>query len=174
MRRKIYEGEINFVTLTVVGWINIYTRRIYCEFIMESLRHCHDNKGLILYSYVLMTNHLHMVVSSENMLSAILRDFKSFTCKRIVALVRENPKESRKRWILREFRTSGAKNRANKKYQLWQNGNYPTIIYSDSVKAQKIEYIHQNPVKAGFVDEPEYYRYSSANPANPLHDILVH
>ncbi len=173
MRRKTYSDEINFVTLSVIKWIDIYTRRKYCDFIMESLRYCYKNKGLVIYSSVLMTNHLHIIISSENSLPNILRDFKSFTSKKLFSLISNNPKESRRRWILQEFRKVGGRNRMNKSFQIWQNGCYPTALYSDQVLRQKIEYIHQNPVRAGIVDEAEYFRYSSANPGNPLHDILV-
>jgi len=140
---------------------------------MENLRYCHEDKGLIIYGYILMTNHLHMIASSAHSLPAILRDFKSFTSKKLYLLIRNNPKESRRKWMLNEFRKAGNRNKMNKSIQIWENGYYPTALYSNQAISQKIEYIHQNPVRAGIVDEPEYYHYSSANPNNPLHDILV-
>lgn len=169
MKRKTYPNEINFVTLTVVGWINVFTRRTYKDFIIENLSYCQKHKGLKIYAYVIMTNHLHLVIHSvQNLQSDILRDFKTYTSKELYKLIKNNPQESRKKWMLDFFQKKGMENGLNKKHQFWQNGNYPIALYSNRVIRQKIDYIHQNPVKAGFVDSPEKYYYSSANPLSPL------
>jgi len=169
MRRKTYENELNFITLTVVAWIDIFTRRVYNDFLMDSLQHCHKEKGLEIFAYVLMTNHLHLIVRSKSQkLSGILRDFKTYTSKELIKLITYNKKESRKKWMLEKFREYGYNNPYNKKFQLWKNGSYPVVLFSRKVINQKIRYIHMNPVKAGFVDEPQKYYYSSANPSNPL------
>lgn len=169
MKRKIYQGELHFVTLTVVEWLDVFTRRIYKDTIIESLKYCRDNKGLCIYAYVLMTNHMHLVADTdENHLSDIIRDFKTYTSKKLYQQIKENPHESRKKWMLKIFRTKGQSNINNIHHQFWQNGSYPVGLYSNQVIQQKIDYIHQNPVRAGMVSKPEYYIYSSANPMNPL------
>lgn len=169
MKRKIYPKEINFVTLTVVDWIDVFTRRLYKDLIIKNLSYCQQNKGLKIYAYVIMTNHLHLVVhSDQNLLSDILRDFKTYTSKELYKMIKANPQESRKKWMLNIFRKKGMENSLNKNHQFWQNGNYPVALYSNRVIQQKIDYIHQNPVKAGFVDSPERYYYSSANSLSPL------
>lgn len=169
MSRKIYPDEINYVTLTIVDWIDVFTRRIYGDFIIENLIHCQDYKDLKIYSYVLMTNHLHMITFSEkNLLSDILRDFKTYTSKRLFEMIKENVRESKRRWMIDIFRKRGSENNDNEGHQFWQSGNHPVALYSNEVIQQKIDYIHQNPVKAGFVDSPEKYYYSSANPTSPL------
>lgn len=169
MKRKIYSGELNFVTLTVVGWINVFTRRIYKDFIIDNLAYCRQEKGLLIYAYVLMTNHLHLVIdTNRDLVPNILRDFKTFTSKKIVKMIKENPQESRKAWMIDSFKRYGANNNLNINHQFWRNGNYPVGLYSNKVIQQKIDYIQSNPVKAGFVSKPENYYYSSANPENPL------
>ncbi len=76
-------GEVYFVTDTVVDWVDIFSRPCYRHIIIESLQHCQKQKGLIIYAWVLMTNHMHMIVGSSgiNKVSDIMRDFKKFTSK---------------------------------------------------------------------------------------------
>lgn len=169
MDRKTYSGEINFVTLTVVNWIDVFTRREYSDYIIDNLAYCQCEKGLKIYAYVLMTNHLHLIMySDENSLSDILRDFKTYTSKGLYSMIKENVEESKREWMLEQFRRKGKENSLNKDHQFWQNGNYPVALYSDQVIEQKTNYIHENPVRAGFVNHPEKYYYSSANPTSPL------
>lgn len=66
------------------------------------------------------------------------------------------------------FQTHGKANILNKNIQVWQNLNYPTLLSNNHIIDQKTDYIHMNPVKAGFVAMPEDYLYSSANPDSPL------
>jgi len=107
-------------------------------------------------------------LGNQTPLSDILRDFKSFTSKELVKLIIDNPKESRKKWILNKFKKAGKKNPLNENYQVWQNYNSPTLLDTPYLIDQKAEYIHMNPVVAGFVNEPYEYYYSSANPNSPL------
>ena len=162
-------NELFFITMTIVNWIDLFTRQIYFNFIIDNLSYCQKNKGLEIYEYVIMTNHIHMIcLSNKKPLSDILRDFKTFTSKELVKMIKNNPKESRKEWILAAFRHAGEKNSLNKNYQVWQNFNSPTLLDSPFLIDQKSEYIHNNPVVAGFVSEPWEYYYSSANPHSPL------
>ena len=110
-----------------------------------------------------MSNHLHLVISAKNNdLSDILRDFKKFTSKQIIATIEANQHESRREWMLRIFREEGEQNIRNKTYQFWRQDNQPQELYSAAFIFQKINYIHNNPVEAGIVDKPEEYLYSSA------------
>lgn len=89
--------ELFFVTMTIVNWIDIFTRKIYFDFIIDNLKYCQEKKGLEIYEYVIMTNHIHMICLGNNVpLSDILRDFKTFTSKELFRLIRDNPKESRR------------------------------------------------------------------------------
>ncbi len=170
--RKTYEGGTFFVTLTTVGWIDIFTRECYAEEIIKNLPYCQSHKGLEIYAYCLMSSHLHMLASVKNgLLSDTLRDFKSYTAKQIIQMIRENPQESRKEWLLYRFAYYRKRNNHNVKYQFWQQNNHPIDLFSNAVIDQKIEYIHQNPVVAGVVTEASCYKYSSANSLSILQTI---
>ena len=76
--------------------------------------------------------------------------------------------ESRRDWMIKAFERAGKYNPLNEGHQFWQNGNYPVSLYSPAVIDQKIDYVHENPVRAGFVGSSHEYWYSSANPESPL------
>ncbi len=155
---------LNFVTITIVDWIDVFTRKEYKDLIIESLQFCQKNKGLLIYSYVIMTNHLHLIVQAGKTLplSDILRDFKKHTAKSIIKSIEKNTKESRKAWMLEKFLYHGHHYSNNQKYQFWQRGSHPILLFTPKVIRQKIGYIHANPVVQGFVENPEDYWYCSA------------
>lgn len=157
-------GELYFVTSTVVDWVDVFTRQEYKHIILDSLRYCQTNKGLIIHAWVLMSNHLHMVVSTDgsNILGDIMRDFKKFTSKKILSAIEQNVQESRREWLLDRFCFAGMNNKRITNYHFWQDGNYVEEIYTTEFLQQKIDYIHNNPVRAEIVIHPEDYLYSSA------------
>jgi len=161
---KIQNPEgIYFLSFATVGWIDVFTRPLYKDLFIDSLRYCQQHKGLILHAWCIMSNHVHLIVSApEKKLSDIIRDLKKFTSKKITEEIALNPEESRKEWMLAIFRNAGNYNRNNEIYQFWQQNNMPIEIYSNEVIKQKLDYVHQNPVVAGFVTEAIYYPYSSA------------
>ena len=111
-----------------------------------------------------MSNHLHMIISSKDgiILASIMRDFKKFTSKKIISLIKNDGIESRRNWILDRFELAGKKLNRIKNYKVWKDGNHPEELYSNKFIQQKLNYIHNNPVTAEIVDEPEHYLYSSA------------
>ena len=110
-----------------------------------------------------MTNHVHMIISSDKAeLWSIMRDMKSFTSTTLKYDIQNNPNESRKKWMLQMFKEAGLKNNNNDEFQFWQQHNHPILLDSNYLMDQKLAYIHNNPVKAGIVDEEEHYVYSSA------------
>ena len=157
-------GEVYFVTDTVVDWVDIFTRPLYKHIIIESLKYCQKEKGLIIYAWVLMTNHMHMIVGSnaENKVSDIMRDFKKFTSKEILHTLLTDPQESRQEWMLNRFEYSGKNDKKIKNYRFWQEGNDAQEIFLNDYFNQKLNYIHENSVKAEIVNRAEDYRYSSA------------
>ncbi len=163
---KTYPGGLFFVTLTVVGWIDVFTRSEYADIIVENLLYCSTHKGLRIHAWCIMPSHLHMVcrMEEEKMLGDVLRDFKSFTAKKIIHAIEHNPSESRREWLLHLFRYHAKGNQSEATYQFWQHHNHPIDLFSPKWIDEKINYIHQNPVKARIVDEPEHYVYSSAYP----------
>ena len=170
---KIQEGKVHFLTLTVVDWIDVFTRENHKMAIVDSLTFCQKHKGLDVFAWCLMPSHLHMIIASKNdeNLSNILRDFKKFTSKEIIRLIQEEP-ESRREWLLDKFEYAGKYNPKITNYKFWLDSNRPTILYSPKFTWQKINYIHNNPVKERIVAEPHEYLFSSARNYAGLDGLL--
>jgi putative transposase len=157
------QAAIHFITFATVEWIDVFTRKQYRDIVLDSIRFCQVEKGLLLHCWCIMSNHLHLIVSAKNEnLSDVLRDFKKFTSKQIIGAIEANKQESRREWMLRIFKEEGEKNSRNTNYQFWRQDNQPQELYSAAFIFQKINYIHNNPVEAGIVEKPEHYLYSSA------------
>lgn len=140
-----------FVTITVVDWIDLFIRRSYCEILDASLNYCIKNKGLIVHAYVYMTSHIHLIVSSEKIeLNEIIRDFKKFTSKELIMQIKSQ-NESRREWMLSKFQFEAKRADRATNYKLWQDGFHPVILDSNKKKEQRVNYIHYNPIEAGFV-----------------------
>ncbi|GHT35793.1 transposase [Bacteroidia bacterium] len=154
-----------FITDTVVDWVDIFTRPRYKHIIIESLAYCQREKGLVIYAWVLMSNHLHIIAgtsSAENKISDIMRDFKKFTSKEILRTLQDDMRESRREWMLNRFEYAGKQDKKIKHYKFWQEKHNVQEIYTADFYDQKLNYIHQNPVTAEFVNRADEYRYSSA------------
>ncbi len=157
---RIQDSRIpHFVTLTVVEWLNVFKHDHICNLFVDSLNYCIINKELEVHAWVLMKNHAHLVISSKNiLLSNILRDFKKYTSKSIIRELLDQTNNI----YLNRFRINGLKKTNVKTYQVWMHHNQSVTLYNDYLFEQKIEYIHYNPVNAGYVCEPSEYKYSSA------------
>ncbi|OWK72772.1 transposase [Flavobacteriaceae bacterium JJC] len=152
----------NFVTCTIVDWIDIFTRKIYRDIIMNCFEFCIKNKGMVLFGYVIMSNHIHLIVQSkEGKLSDLIRDFKKFTATEILKQLQTEP-ESRREWILERFAKATETHTRNKNFQVWQYGNHAEEIFTLKFMWDKLNYIHLNPVRAGIVEKANHYLYSSA------------
>jgi putative transposase len=160
---KFYDPKgAYFVTLTVVYWIDLFTRKEVRHIVLDSLRFNQQEKGMLLHAWVMMPSHLHLIFSSvKEKPEAIIRDFKKHTSKEIV---RQLPQmqESRRAWLLKAFQKAGQNLKRIQQYKVWQDGNHPILLSGNEWLQQKLHYIHHNPVEAELVDEPEYYWYSSA------------
>jgi len=158
------QDKLYFVTFATVGWVDVFTRPIYRDILIDSLKYCQLNKGLEIYTYCIMSNHIHMIIGRHGKynLEEILRDFKKFTSVKILKLITENSEESRKEWMLKIFSDAGRSNSNNRNYQFWQQQNHPIELSDNKMMDQKLEYIHNNPVQAGIVLSPEEYLFSSA------------
>jgi putative transposase len=152
-----------FVTFSVVYWIDVFIRNEYKDVFLDCVRHCQKEKGLEVYSWVIMTSHVHMIIgTNKNKMEDIIRDLKSRSSRKLKDEIANHPAESRREWILWLMKRAGLKNSQNKDFQFWKQDNHPIEIYDHKIMQQKMEYIHNNPVAAGFVDEPSAYLYSSA------------
>jgi len=171
-RYKTWPGHLYYCTTTVVGWMDVFTRQMYVDILYDSIRFCQQQKGLELYAYVIMPNHFHIIARTQDTaLNYVLRDLKSWTAKQIMDAVDTNPQESRREWLMHMFRYYGRGSANNKEMQFWQHGNHPIELRSNAVFWQKLQYLHNNPVKAGIVTEPYHYLHSSAHPDKRL-DVL--
>ncbi|WP_349293605.1 transposase [Flavobacterium flavigenum] len=107
----------HFITATVVDWIDVFTRQTYRDIVIDCLDYCIKNKGMILYGYVIMSNHIHLIVQSEEgKLSDLIRDFKKFMAKSILDKIQNSP-ESRREWMLERFKLATQSHNRNKDYQ---------------------------------------------------------
>ncbi len=169
------QEQLYFLSFATVHWIDVFTRPLYKDILIESLEFCQKNKGLDIFAYVIMTNHVHLIVgrSGKQKIEEIIRDFKKFTAYKLLKTIAENNQESRKEWILWMMARAGKKNPNNKNYQFWQQNNHPIALTSNKILEQKLEYIHNNPVEQGIVSEPEDYLYSSAKNYAGLVDIML-
>ena len=157
------DGGLYFCTLTLVGWIDFFSRVVHRRILTESLNFCRENKGLRIHAYVFMTNHIHLIVSAvgEQKPWEIMRDFKSFTAKEFLRAV-DSPQESRRDWMLYLFGRFAKKHKRSQKNMVWQHDNHPIEIFSAGVIKNKVRYIHENPVRAFFVRRASDWIFSSA------------
>lgn len=149
-------GAIHFLTFTVHQWVDVFSRQLYVDIYLDSLLFCHQNKGLFIYGWVVMSNHVHLIVRApNNNLSDIIRDHKKFTAKAIYQAILNNPRESRKEWLILTLKYK-------QRIWLWEEGYRGKAIYSEPFFRNKLNYLHENPVRAGIVSYPEHYQNSSA------------
>ncbi|MDB5114531.1 MAG: hypothetical protein JWQ79_23 [Mucilaginibacter sp.] len=178
MARKGYiihdQQAIYYMTFTIVGWIDVFSRQSYRDMVIDSFKYCQENKGLHLHAYVIMSNHIHLIVSVDegHNLSDFVRDCKKFTAKQILDDIENNNIESRREWMLHQFKYYASRHSRNETYQLWQHENHFVELSSPAFMQQKIDYIHENPVNAGLVYRAEDYVYSSASNYADIDNII--
>jgi len=158
------QGALHFITFATVQWVDVFTRKEYSDIIVESLIYCKRNKGLRIHAWCIMSNHLHLILSAgeNNNLSDVLRDFKKFTSSNVIKAIEHNNHESRQSWMLWIFKKAGEENKRNKDYQFWQQENHPVELSTNEMIDQRLNYLHENPVRSGAVRNAEEYVYSSA------------
>ncbi|WP_092052333.1 REP-associated tyrosine transposase [Planctomicrobium piriforme] len=157
-RYRIVENEYPyFMTCTIVGWLPVFTRPEAVEILFESWRYLQQNREFRIFSYVILENHLHLIASAPDLADAIHR-FKSYTARQIIGLLKRHGADL----LLQQLRDQKAAYKVDSEHQVWQEGSHPKQIQSDEMMLQKIEYIHLNPVKRGYVDDPLHWCRSSA------------
>lgn len=177
---KFHNPEgLYFVSFAVIEWLDVFTENAYKDIVLESLSFCQKKKGMEIIAWCIMPNHMHLVFRSIEGQDPgkIVGDFKRFTSKAIVKSIVENPQESRKEFFLDHFKKAANKSSNVEKNQFWRHDNHPIELWSNHVIQGKINYIHQNLVKAGLVFKPEDYVYSSAvdyaGEKGVLNDVVV-
>ena len=153
----------HFITFATVDWVDVFTRNLYRDIVVESLRYCIQQKGMRLHAWIIMSNHVHLIQSAASGFTIMesLRDMKKFTSKQIIKAISDNEKESRKEWMLYRFTQAGKYNSNNKTFQFWQQDNHPIELFTPAMLKKKLNYLHENPVRAGLVKNPEDYVYGS-------------
>ncbi|MFV0376508.1 MAG: REP-associated tyrosine transposase [Mangrovibacterium sp.] len=177
---KFYNPEgVYFISFAVVDWMDVFIRNEYKNIIIDSLHYCQKEKGMEIFAWCIMSSHIHLIFRSagEQKPGLLIGDFKRFTSKAIVRAIIENPQESRKEFLLEQFRKAGNRTSNVDQYQFWQHDNHPVELWSNKVIDEKIDYIHQNPVEAGLVFRAEDYMYSSAadyaGEKGELNDVII-
>jgi len=146
-----------------VYWIDVFTRDEYFQLIIENLDFCRKEKGMEIYCWCIMPSHVHLIFRDRNNNPGkLLGQFKAHTSKKLQEAIENNSRESRREWMLWMMERAGAKNSNVKKRQFWAQHNKPIELWSAHVIDQKVDYIHNNAVEAGFVLEAWHWKYSSA------------
>ena len=161
------DGEPYFLTCSVVNWLPVFGNPAIAAIVLDSLRYLHGERCLVLHGYVLMENHLHMVASSPDLAKEV-RGFKSFTARRCIDWFLAHDRQ----WTLKQLAFHKAQHKTGQSYQFWQEGYHPQLVQNEAMLRQKLEYIHNNPVKREYVDEPFHWRYSSARNYQGLKAVL--
>ncbi len=164
------------MTCTIVGWIDLFSRDVYRRMVTDSWRHCIKHKGFRVHAYTIMSNHIHLVASCAPPfeLESVMRDWKAFTARSIVDyLLDETNIESRRKWLLWQFAYHARCNKPAQDYQIWQHGSHPKILWDPEITAQKVNYTHNNAVRAGFVAHDFDWVYSSAPDYAEKRDFLL-
>jgi len=163
---KFYNPDgVYFVSFAVIEWLDVFIRNEYKNILLDSLHYCQQKKGMEIFAWCIMTSHVHLVFRSakeEVKPEQLLGDFKRFTSNAIIKAIKENPRESRKEFLLNHFQKAGAMSSNNNNSQFWRHDNKPIELWSNKVIDEKINYTHQNPVEEGYVFRAEDYMYSSA------------
>jgi REP element-mobilizing transposase RayT len=146
-----------FITSTTVNWLPLFNNPDIAGILINSLRYLIESQRTIIFAYVIMENHLHLIAQAKDLSTEIAR-FKSYTARKSIDYYLEN----KDHFILDQLSFYKLKHKVDRNYQFWQEGSHPQRIESESMLAQKIAYIHYNPVRRGYVDLPEHWRYSSA------------
>jgi REP element-mobilizing transposase RayT len=157
-RYKIYDDFYpHFITGSIIFGLPLFNNPKAVNIILENMEFLQTNRGIELFAYVIMENHFHAILRGND-LAVKINQFKSYSARKIIDLLKQN---GHTKWLER-LDTVKPKSKTDRNFQLWQEGSYPKQITGDDVMIQKAEYIHNNPVRRGYVDHPEDWRYSSA------------
>jgi len=163
VKHTIKKNAVYFMTITVVKWVPVFKSDRNAQIIIDSLKYCIKNKGLNIYAFCLMSNHLHLIANCDepNDLAEVMRDFKRHTAKTIFSNLSES-QDVRHHRMAKVFTIEGQNYSQNVKYKFWQTGNHAIELYNPRFTWKKLTYIHNNPVTAGLAEKPGDWKYSSA------------
>jgi REP element-mobilizing transposase RayT len=145
----------------------LFTRQESVAIIIDSIKFLQNKDNLKLYAYVILENHLHMLLSSDD-LHKSMQSFKQYTAKQLLELLKKENATT----LLDQLAFYKKAHHKEKSYQVWEEGCQPKLIQGEAMMKIKIDYIHQNPVKRGYVDEAKYWRYSSARDYDGISGLI--
>jgi len=146
-----------FMTATTVNWLPLFSNQVVASILLDSLRYLVECRHVTIFAFVIMENHLHLIMAAEE-LSTEIAKFKSFTARKSI----DYYLDQKNQFILDQLAFHKQRYKTDRPYQFWQEGSHPQRILNEAVMKQKTAYIHDNPVRRGYVDLPEHWRYSSA------------
>ena len=152
-----FKRQPHFLTCTIVKWIPIFEINDMVQITLDSLRYLQSREEIKVYGFVIMKDHLHLIASADD-LSKVIGRFKSFTARKIIDQLKARDEDQ----ILHQLKTTRLSGNKNVKYHLWQDGSHPILIQNEEIMRQKLTYMHYNPVRKGYVNNPEDWQYSSA------------
>lgn len=167
-RNRFYEEHYPyFVTSMILDELPLFTKPGIAKILLKELIYLQEERKVILYAWVIMGNHFHAIAQGSN-LSKKLRLTKSYTARQILEYLKVN---GHKRW-LDKLKSNKRRHKTGSTYQLWEEGLHPIQLSTHKMMYQKVEYIHGNPVKSGFVESPLHWRYSSASAYQGLPGLI--
>ena len=163
-RYRVNESErTHFVTSTIVAWLPVFTSPACCQILVDAFIYAREHKALVIHGWVIMDNHFHAVVYAP-VLSAVLRDLKKFTAQQLLIQI----ERERRDWLSHLLRTERAAHKIRSLAKVWQEEFHPQAIMDDVMMEQKLEYIHHNPVRRGWVASPEHWRAERSGSRRPV------
>jgi len=167
-RYKIYEPtHPHFLTCTILHWIPLFTNKESVSILIESFKYLQKNDNFKLYAYVILENHIHIVAQSDDIAKSMAK-FKWHTARALLTLLKDRNVKT----ILEQLEFYKKAHKSDRKYQVWQEGLQPKLIQNDATMISKINYIHRNPVKRGYVNKTIHWRYSSARNYEGVNGLL--
>ena len=158
-RYRLFESQTPyFLTGTIVAWLPVFAYPRFVEIVFDSWRFLRQQRKIDIYGFVVMENHLHWIAAGERLPEQAMY-FKSYTARRIIDDLHLAGFET----LLAELNYFKLRHKGKQRFQLWQEGNHPVEIQNEEMFRQKLDYIHQNPVRRGYVADPVHWRYSSAS-----------
>ena len=151
-----HDSPVLYITLVTNHRLNVFRTDQMRELLCGAIDEARKTAGFLLFAYVVMLDHLHLLTNRPSTTSDLLRVLKGLTARRVIDYLKENNYASSLKKLEHQQRDK------NYKYSLWQRERNVFPIISEKLFLQKLNYIHQNPVRAGLVERPIDYRWSSA------------
>ena len=155
-----------YVTSVAHNRLPIFQKDIVKQIVCNALNEARKSGEILIFAYVIMLDHTHLITDGHREISDVLRFINGIAARRVLDYLKENGFESSLRKLRQEEKKKGYK------YSVWEHHPDAFRITGEETFMQKVNYIHQNPVRAGLVENAEDYRFSSARlwKGNPLDD----